>query len=113
MDMPTKEEAKTMLDGIVTKFATPEIMSQFVGYDRTIEFKFSDLDTSFHTRVHDQKIDPWKEGPLEKPNMLVTTDSGTLKGILDGSLSPLDAYSVGKLKVKGSMSDLLKLQALL
>jgi putative sterol carrier protein len=43
----------------------------------------------------------------------VTTDSGTLVGIMQGNLSPLDAYSLGKLKAKGSMTDLLKLQILM
>ncbi|MFX1474988.1 MAG: SCP2 sterol-binding domain-containing protein [Promethearchaeota archaeon] len=111
--MPTKDEAKALLDGICSKFDDPGMKAQFAGYDRTLEFKFTDLDTSFHTRIHDQSMDFWVEGALEKPNMLVTTDSGTIKGILEGSLSPLDAYSMGKLKVKGSMTDLLKLQVLM
>lgn len=95
------------------KFDDPAKRTKFVGFDRTLEFKFTDLAASFYTRVHDQKMDPFTEGSLDKPNLQVVTDSGTLKGILEGSLSPLDAYSVGKLKAKGSMTDLLKLQVLM
>jgi len=111
--MATKEEVKQVLQGVREKFDTPETKSKFEGFDRTLQFKFTDLQTSFHTRIHEGVMDPFAEGELEKPNLLVTTDSGTLVGIMQGGLSPLDAYSVGKLKTKGSMTDLLKLQILM
>jgi putative sterol carrier protein len=111
--MATKEEVKQVLEGVREKFDTPETKSKFEGFDRTLQFQFTDLETSFHTRIHNGEMDPFAEGQLEKPNLLVTTDSGTLVGIMQGNLSPLDAYSVGKLKTKGSMTDLLKLQILM
>jgi putative sterol carrier protein len=111
--MATKDEVLQVLEAVRDKFDTPDTKSKFEGFDRTLQFQFTDLETSFHTRIHDDVMDPFSEGELEKPNLLVTTDSGTLVGIMQGSLSPLDAYSVGKLKVKGSMTDLLKLQILM
>ena len=111
--MTTKDEVIQVLEGVRVKFDTPDIKSKFDGFDRTLQFLFTDLETSFHTRIHDGVMDPFSEGALEKPNLLVTTDSGTLIGIMNGSLSPLDAYSMGKLKAKGSMTDLLKLQILM
>ncbi|MFW9934161.1 MAG: SCP2 sterol-binding domain-containing protein [Candidatus Thorarchaeota archaeon] len=111
--MATIDEVKQVLEGVREKFETPDIKSKFEGFDRTLQFVFTDLETSFHTRIHDGLMDSFSEGDLEKPNLLVTTDSGTLVGIMQGNLSPLDAYSVGKLKAKGSMTDLLKLQILM
>ncbi len=111
--MATKDEVLKVLEGIREKFNTPGTKSKFEGFDRTLQFRFSDLETSFHTRIHDGEMDPFSEGKLEKPNLLVTTDSGTLIGVLQGNLSPLDAYSMGTLKAKGSMTDLLKLQILM
>ena len=111
--MATKDEVIKVLEGVRVKFTAPDMKSKFEGFDRTLQFQFTDLETSFHTRIHDGMIDPFTEGELEKPNLLVTTDSGTLVGIMQGNLSPLDAYSVGKLKAKGSMTDLLKLQILM
>jgi len=111
--MATKDEVIRVLEGVRVKFAAPDTKSKFEGFDRTLQFQFTDLETSFHTRIHDGMMDPFSEGELEKPNLLVTTDSGTLVGIMQGNLSPLDAYSVGKLKAKGSMTDLLKLQILM
>ncbi len=111
--MATKDEVIQVLEGVREKFDTPDTKSKFEGFDRTLQFHFTDLETSFHTRIHDGEIDPFSEGEVEKPNLLVTTDSGTLIGIMQGDLSPLDAYSMGKLKAKGSMGDLMKLQILM
>ena len=111
--MATKDEVLQVLEGVREKFSAQDTKSKFEGFDRTLQFQFTDLETSFHTRIHEGVMDPFSEGKLEKPNLLVTTDSGTLVGIMQGSLSPLDAYSVGKLKAKGSMTDLLKLQILM
>jgi len=111
--MTSKEEVLELLGRVRQKFEDPAVKGKFAGFDRTLEFRFTDLDASLHTRIHDQTMDPFAEGQLEKPNILVTCDSGTLKGILEGTLSALEAYSVGRLKVKGSMTDLLKLQILL
>ncbi len=111
--MATKAEVLEVLEGVRRKFDEPATKPLFKGFDRTLQFQFTDLEISFHTRVHNGLMDPFTEGKLEKPNLLVTTDSGTLIGIMNGDLSPLDAYSVGKLKAKGSMTDLLKLQILM
>ena len=111
--MVSKEEVLKVLESIRTKFEDPITKPKFKGFDRTLQFHFTDLNTSFHTRIHEETMDPFTEGTLEKPHLLVTTDSGTLLGIIQGGLSPLDAYSVGKLKAKGSMTDLLKLQILM
>ncbi|MFX0167718.1 MAG: SCP2 sterol-binding domain-containing protein [Candidatus Hodarchaeota archaeon] len=111
--MVTKEELLKVLESVRTKFEDPDTKPKFKGFDRTLQFHFTDLDTSFHTRIHKETMEPFTKGELETPNLLVTTDSGTFVDIIQGNLSPLDAYSVGKLKVKGSMTDLLKLQILM
>lgn len=111
--MVAKEEILKVLEGVRSKLEDPATKPKFKGFDRTLQFHFTDLDISFHTHIHDETMDPFTEGTLEKPHLLVTTDSGTLAGIMQGNLSPLDAYSVGKLKAKGSMTDLLKLQILM
>jgi putative sterol carrier protein len=111
--MANKAEVLEVLESVREKFDGTAIKSKFKGFDRTLQFQFTDLETSFHTRIHDESMDPFTEGELEKPNLLVTTDSGTLIGIMNENISPLDAYSVGKLKAKGSMTDLLKLQILM
>ncbi len=111
--MVTKEEILEILEGVREKFNHPATKSKFKGYDRTLQFYLTDLELTYHTRVHNESIDPFEEGKLDKPDLLVTTESETLLGIIKGNLSPLDAYSVGKLKVRGSMTDLLKLQILM
>ncbi|MFX1300377.1 MAG: SCP2 sterol-binding domain-containing protein [Promethearchaeota archaeon] len=111
--MATKDKILEVLEMVRGQFEDPANKSKFKGFDRTLQFLFTDLGTSYYSRIHDETMDPFSEGELEKPNLLVTTDSETLIGIMEGGLSPLDAYSVGKLKAKGSMSDLLKLQILM
>jgi putative sterol carrier protein len=50
---------------------------------------------------------------IETADIEISTDSRTFLDILHKEISPIGAYSTGKLKVKGKLTDLMKLQKLL
>ncbi|KKN52084.1 hypothetical protein LCGC14_0616030, partial [marine sediment metagenome] len=53
------------------------------------------------------------EGDIEDPDMTITTNSEVIIDIMDGELSPTKAFMGGKIKAKGPMNDILKLQMLM
>ncbi len=54
-----------------------------------------------------------KEGDIEDPDMTITTNSEVIIDIMDGEMSPTKAFMGGKIKAKGPMTDMLKLQMLM
>jgi len=54
-----------------------------------------------------------EEKKVENPDILVTVDSNVFIDIINKKTNPMKAYTTGKLKAKGKLTDLLKLQKLL
>lgn len=50
------------------------------------------------------------EGVDESASSTIMTDDETWIGIVEGSVNPMTAFMTGKIKVKGNMGDVMKLQ---
>ena len=50
------------------------------------------------------------EGTAASPSATITTNDETWMGIVGGSVNPMTAFTLGKLKVSGNMGDVMKLQ---
>lgn len=111
--MPTKEQVFESLDEIRKRFDDPSVKEKFKGFKREILFRFPDLNAEYVLSVNEDASATLKEGTAEKPNVTVEMDSATFLGIRNKTISATQAYMSGKLKVKGAMPDLLKLQKLL
>lgn len=111
--MSTKEQVFESLDEIRKRFDNPTVKEKFKGFKREIQFKFPDLNVGYVLSVDEDAVATLKEGTVEKPNVVVEMDSATFLGIRNKTISAIQAYMSGKLKVKGAMPDLLKLQKLL
>ena len=109
----TKEEVMTSLEKMVAKMEDPKYKSRFSDFNRTLQFHFTDNEDAICHIVFQGGIATLKEGPVESPELEVTTTTDTIMGIMDGEISPTRAFMGGKIKAKGSMNDLLKLQALM
>ncbi|MBO3842649.1 MAG: SCP2 sterol-binding domain-containing protein [Candidatus Brockarchaeota archaeon] len=111
--MPTKEQVFESLDEIRKRFEDPSVKEKFKGFKREIWFKFPDLNVEYVLSINEDAVATLREGVVEKPDVTVEMDSTTFLGIRNKRISATQAYMSGKLKVKGAMPDLLKLQRLL
>jgi len=111
--MATKEEVKKGLERVAAKFDDPELKEEFKRFHKSVQFVYPDINLSYVMEVAGGGVKELKEGTVERPNVVVTLDSDTFLGILDREIDALSAYSEGKIKFKGAMTDLLKLQKLL
>ena len=107
-----KGEILSELKNLGSKFEDPKIQRRFKEYNKTIQFSFPDIGAVFYMRIGDASLDEIGEGEVDA-ELAVTMDSTMLKAILSREESPMAAYSAGKLKTKGEVPDLLKLQKLL
>ncbi|MFW9794829.1 MAG: SCP2 sterol-binding domain-containing protein, partial [Candidatus Thorarchaeota archaeon] len=53
------------------------------------------------------------DGVAETAELVITTTTDAIMDIINGELSPTRAFMGGKVKAKGPMNDLIKLQALM
>lgn len=95
-----------------TKLEDPANKASFQTFTKTMQFTFPDLNTSFLFKIENGAVKEFGEASVEKPDISVTASSDTLVAIMNKKMNAMSAYTTGKIKVKGSMGDLMKLQKL-
>lgn len=101
------------MDGVRSKLESPALQPSFHDFTKTMQFNFPDLGTSFLFKIENGVLKELSESSVEKPDISVTSSSDTLLAIMSKKMGAMSAYTTGKLKVRGSMKDLLKLQKLM
>lgn len=101
------------LERIRARFQEPQTRLAFQGFARSIQFVFPDLQRNFVLSIAQDGNAALAEETVLEPDIKVTTGSDVLAGILDRTVNPELAFITRKLKVSGSMEDLLRLQKLL
>ncbi|MHA1227390.1 MAG: SCP2 sterol-binding domain-containing protein [Candidatus Hodarchaeales archaeon] len=107
------EDFIAMINKLRENFMTEKAQKTFRKWNKVMSFEFTDLGKTFYFHIEHGKPSEIIEGVPLKPNIKIITDSETWSGIMKGEISGMKAYTAKKLKVKGSMPDLLKLQKLM
>ena len=110
--MGVKEELLEALGEWASKLDEPSYKERFKDFDKTMQFNFTDEDFSILMVFKDETCTV-KEGSVENPDVTIETASEVILGISDGEVSPTKAFMGGKLKAKGDMKDMLKIQMLM
>ncbi len=103
-------EVMPYLEKIRAKFDDPVVQEKMTGFSKTIQFVFPDLTKTYLLDIKEGKQATLEEKALEKPDITLTWPSDVFTGIQDKTVNPTTAFMSGKLKVKGNMEDLMKLQ---
>jgi putative sterol carrier protein len=111
--MTTKEELEKGLEIVTAKFEDPEIKASFKRFNKSVQFVYPDLNLTYVMEIADGEVKELKKEAVPRPNVNVTIDSDTFLSIVNKETNALRAYAAGKIKFKGAMTDLLKLQKLL
>ena len=104
-----KEAFKILQD----RYNNPEFRQHLQDYTKIIKFTFTDLQDPYIIEINKGDIMDLSDKNIETSDIEISTDSRTFLDILHKEMSPIVAYSTGKLKVKGKLTDLMKLQKLL
>ncbi|RLF59793.1 MAG: hypothetical protein DRN25_03620 [Thermoplasmata archaeon] len=111
--MATRGDIVKNLEIIKERLQNPALKERFSNFTKNLQFNFPDMNTSYIVRIENGEVKSISEGELENPDIQVTADSDVLIDILNKKLNPMKAYTMGKLKAKGKLTDLLKLQKLM
>ena len=80
------------------------------GWNRQIEYYFSDVDEHWLMAVVDGMPAEPVQQEAEDPDIRITMSSETFVGLMNGTISGLKAVTSGKVRVKASMADMRQMQ---
>jgi putative sterol carrier protein len=111
--MNSKKEIEDALNIIKNKLNDPKFKHLFENYTKNIQFSFPDINSIYLLKIIKGQIESFKEETINTPDIYITINIKILIDILNKKINTMNAYATGKLKVKGRLTDLLKLQKLL
>lgn len=111
--MATLDQCRTALTQLAGQLAANAEVGGRLDFDRTLACQVTDLGAAFHGRLQDGRIVGLTDGddPSAKIKMIISSDD--LVALVAGRLDAGRAFASGRLKIKASMMDLLKLRRLL
>lgn len=80
---------------------------------RTIEARCTDLGLMYHALWRNGQLGELFEGQADRADIRIHVVSTDLAGLADGTLRFRDAYAAQRLRVDASLTDLLRLRAVL
>lgn len=80
---------------------------------RTIEAHCTDLDLMYHAEWRDGQLGRLAEGPAPRADIRLYVSSTDLGRLAVGTLTFRDAYASRRIRVEASMTDLLRIRAVL
>jgi putative sterol carrier protein len=101
------------LQRIVSRFDDPAIGDSFKGFNKVLQFLFTDTSQEFMITVANDGTAALTEGKADKADITITTTTDVMAGILDKKVNPMTAFATRKIKVAGAMDDMMKLQKLM
>lgn len=101
------------IEGFRQKVMDPRVVKDYKGWSgKVMQYHFADTGRYYHIRFQDGLPQPAVHGKPEKADVFYEMSSTTFLAMSRKELSGLKAYAQGKVKVRASMPDLLKLQKL-
>ncbi len=112
--MATVEECRQALDALSARMAAHAAQLRGkVSLDRRLVCRLRDLHTAFHGRLHDGAITDIEPGDDREARIALELDSDDLVALVAGKIDFARAWASGRVSVKASVLDLVKLRKLL
>lgn len=80
---------------------------------RTIEANCTDLEVMYHAHWREGQLSELVSGPADRADIRIHVVSHDLIGLADGTVRFRDAFAAQRLRVEASVTDLLRLRAVL
>jgi len=108
--------AKPMIEKVVARFnerarKDPELSNELAGFKKKV---LIDLGTEkFNFTLMDKCIDCVNEGSIPDPDITLITDPDTLEKLINGEMKAMKAWALKKVRLKGSLDDVLRFRKFL
>ncbi len=107
---------KALLEDLIARFnakveSDGALREELEGLERRIQIVAGKL--RFHMSLRDGRITDLEEGEADSADLSIMAEEETLRGVLERRIAPFKAIATGKLKIKASLEDALRLRKLL
>ena len=107
--MTMEKEILAVIDKFHRKVESdPELKKELMPIKKTVNLDLGSERYSF--KIEDAKVSDFEKELLEKADLNVTTTPENLRGLINGTLRPMKAYVLKKIKVKGKLDDIMFLK---
>ncbi len=106
-------EIKPYLQKVVERFSIPSVQESLEGFTRTMQFYFTDTKETWLIRAVDGKKATLSKRTIQHPDIAISMSTDTMAGVMNKKINGPMAFMLRKIKAKGAMEDLIKLQVLL
>jgi predicted lipid carrier protein YhbT len=114
--LASKEEVEERLAELIDQLGNDEDAARAIdgslSEPRILTLHVTDLDARYWAELADGRLSPLVEGEPEEAHIRLSARSDDLLDILDGGGNVLNAFVSGRVRIKASFSDLLKLRRL-
>ena len=111
--MATVEQCRQALGELAGKLSQSPEAAGRLDFDRSLACQIKDLDTAFHGRLTGGRIVGLTDGDDPQAKIRLSIGSDDLLALVAGQLNFASAWASGRVSVKASFGDLLKLRKLL
>ena len=110
--MVSDEEIIAEMNKVREKMTSDKLARHFKNWNKTMQYFFTDTEEYWYIKlVNGQPEEPVK-GQVEKPQISYKIATNDWLDLMHGKVKGLKLYNQGKIKIKASMPDILKLQKL-
>jgi len=110
--MVNPDELMKTLDDQRKKYTHKDVVRHFKGWNKTLQYYFTDIDEYYVIELVDGNPKPVVKEKLENPDIMYSMSTETFLALNRGEITGFKAYQRGKLKIKATMREIMKLQKL-
>jgi hypothetical protein len=114
--MATQEQCRKALESLTGRLSSPEVLERAAKLgDKTLSCRVTDLGVTFVTMLSAHGAEPVTEATANTPpaQIRVIASSDQVVAVADNPANFAKAWLTGRLRVEGSIKDLLQLRKLL
>ncbi|MDH7508282.1 MAG: SCP2 sterol-binding domain-containing protein [Methanomassiliicoccales archaeon] len=106
---------KELLNDSINKFnkkvsSDAQLQKELIGIRKKVLIDLGSEKYNFS--LEENRISSVNDGEIADPDITVFSDPETFSGILSGRIKPMKAYALRKIRIKGSLEDLMHLRKL-
>lgn len=105
-----------LLLGVIDKFNEraendEKLQKELDGVSRKIQIELTD-GKNYHFMLENIRISDFGEGNIDSPDITITSDTSTIQGLFNREIGPMKALATKRLRLQGSLQDMLKIRKL-
>jgi putative sterol carrier protein len=110
------DRMEELLMGAIEKFnmkaeADEKLRGELEGVHRKVLIQIED-ERDYHFVLDNVKIADFGVGNIETPDITISSDTETIVGLFKREIGPMKALATKKLRLKGSLQDMLRIRKL-